>query len=211
MLRLNALMVTFAGLTVLSAAETKPLGEVGKERFKETFAKPELSSSWKKGPGDYSVADGVLTVREKKADMHVAALRAMVPVQDAVVQLEFKLDGARVFHVGFDPSPGELPGRTGHLVNVVISNKSIVIQKPGDKVNTQIKAKQLAKVDTAIEPGKWHTLRLAMLGTKMQAIIDDRHVVEAEDSEFKVKKPAVIFRVGGESVSIRSVQIAEAK
>jgi hypothetical protein len=210
-MRQIAFVCFLLGFSTLVAADPKPLGEVGKELFKEKFTAAELSSSWKKGPGTYSVSEGVLTIREKKDDMHVAALRAMVPVQDTIVECEFKLDGAKTLHVGFDPASGELPGRTGHLVNLIITPKSMQIQKPKDKEKPEITAKTLAKLDAPLEEGKWHTLRLAMVGTKMQAIIDNKHFLEGDDPELKVKKPAVIFRVGGESVSIKNLTVSGVK
>jgi hypothetical protein len=193
------------------AADPKPLGTAGKELFAESFAKPKLGDTWKTGPGTYEVADGVLTVREKKDDMHAAAFRAMTPVQDVVVECKFKFDGAKTFHVGFDPAAGELPGRKGHLVNVILTEKTIVIQKPADKENAAIKAKQLAKADVKLGDTEWHTLRVATVGGKIQAMLDGKQAVEGEDAELKVKKPAVVFRVGGESVALKSVVISEAK
>jgi hypothetical protein len=135
----------------------------------------------------------------------------MTPVQDVVVECKFKFDGAKTFHVGFDPASGELPGRKGHLVNVILTEKSIVIQKPADKENAEIKAKQLGKADVKLGDKDWHTLRVATVGGKIQAILDGKQAVEGEDPELKVKKPAVVFRVGGESVSLKSVVISEAK
>lgn len=206
--------LSLAALTLanfVSAGEPKPLGTPGKELFHETFSQPKLAAVWKTGPGSYAVADGVLTVREKKDDMHAAAFRAMHPVQDVVVECTFKLDGAKMFHVGFDPAVGELPGRKGHLVNVIVTDKSITIQKPGDKANAAIKAKQLAKADVTLDGKEWHTLRVAIVGGKIQALLDGEQVVAGEDDEIQVKKPAVVFRVGGESVMLKSVVVSEAK
>jgi hypothetical protein len=197
--------------TVAPAADPKPLGTVGKELFNESFAKPKLADTWKTGPGTYEVSEGVLKVSEKKDDMHAAAFRAMIPVQDVVVECKFKFDGAKSFHVGFDPAAGELPGRKGHLLNVILTDKTLVIQKPADKENTEIKAKQLAKADVKLDDKEWHTLRVACVGGKVQAVLDGKHTAEGEDSEIKVKKPAVVFRVGGESVSLKSVVVSEAK
>ena len=202
-------LLSFAGS--LPAAEPKPLGTAGKELFAESFAMPKLADTWKTGPGTYDVADGVLTVREKKEDMHVAAFRAMVPVQDVIVECKFKFDGGKTLHVGFDPAAGELPGRKGHLVNVVLTDKAMVIQKPADKENKEVKAKQLAKADVKLDDKDWHTLRVVTLGPKIQATLDGKTTAEGEDTELKVKKPAVVFRVGGESVAIKSVVVSEAK
>jgi hypothetical protein len=202
-------LLSFTAL--LPAAEPKPLGTAGKELFAESFAKPKLADTWKTGPGTYDVADGVLTVREKKDDMHVAAFRAMVPVQDVIVECKFKFDGGKTLHIGFDPAAGELPGRKGHLVNVILTDKTMVIQKPADKENKEVKAKQLAKADVKLDDKDWHTLRVASVGTKIQATLDGKTTAEGEDAELKVKKPAVVFRVGGESVAIKSVVVSEAK
>jgi hypothetical protein len=206
---LPLLLASLAGVAV--AAEPKPLGTAGKELFAESFAKPKLADTWKTGPGTYEVGEGVLKVSEKKDDMHVAAFRAMTPAQDVIVECQFKFDGAKAFHVGFDPAAGELPGRKGHLVNVILTDKTMVIQKPADKEDTAIKAKQLAKADVKLDDKEWHTLRVATVGGKIQAVLDGKTAAEGEDTELKVKKPAVVFRVGGESVSLKSVVVSEAK
>jgi hypothetical protein len=205
----SILLVSMVGLC--QAAEIKPLAEPGKSIFHDNFVSPEFSKQWKKGPGEYQITEKMLTIKEKTSDMHIAALRAMVPVQDAVVKFQFKLEGAKMLHLGFDPAAGELKGRNGHLFNVVIDGKSLSIQKAGDKVNKEIKAKTIQKVACVLKGEEWHSMTFAMVGTKVQAIVDDKFVVEGEDEEFKIKKPALIFRVGGESVHIKAVEVFEVK
>src|SRR5262245_1828126 len=93
---------------VLPAADPPPdvkalLTSPGKLLFREDFTevpherdRKNKTRGWQSGKGKWEIRDGVLVGAEKPAEHHGAMLtRPRLAFHDAVVQVSFRLDGAR--------------------------------------------------------------------------------------------------------------------
>ena len=195
------LSLPFMATAVAVGDEPKgQLGKPGKELLNEKFDGSELHKNWKCNTGKMALKDGSLRLSELAADKHIGAFRYALPMQDMVVRLDFQFDGAKAFHLGFDPAPGQLQ-KKGHLYNVVITPTKWSLMEANDKANPDSKPKVHAQEKIALEPKKWYTLTLENKGEEVVATIKDVGTLQAKASDFKVKKPALVFRAGGEDTT----------
>jgi hypothetical protein len=155
----------------------------------------------------------MLLAAEKSSDTHIGAFRFRLPVQDCAIQLDFKLGDARIINLGFDPAPGELK-KKGHLFSVTISKNSWSLIEHNDKANPESKAKTHAKADTAFDPATTYTLLLECKGDNVVAQITGKEALKATAPDFHVKKPGLVFRMGGkdgQEVAFDNVMVWELK
>lgn len=164
--------------------------------MEEKFDGKELPKNWNRNTGKLTVADGVLKASEVAADMHAAAFRRPLPLQDAAVLVKFRFAGAKMFHVGFDPAPGELK-KKGHLFSVILSASGWAITEHNDKSDPKSTNKTLAKGTGTFEAGQWYELLLEMKGDEVVAQISGREALRASSKDFHVKKPGLVFRTSG--------------
>jgi hypothetical protein len=181
---------------VTAADLTPQLGSLGEKLLEESFAGAEVPKGWASNTGTLRVADGKLLAGEKSSDMHIGAFRFRLPVQDCAVQIDFKLGEGRIFNLGFDPAPGELK-KKGHLLSVTVSKGGWSIIEHNDKANPESKTKVHAKAETVFDPGTTYTLMLECKGDSVVAQIAGKEALKAAAPDFHVKKPGLVFRVGG--------------
>lgn len=182
---------------IVSAADVAPqLGTLGDSLLAETFSGSELPKGWNVNTGSLRVADGTLLAAEKSSDKHIGAFRYRLPLQDCAVQIDFKLGGARTINLGFDPAPGELK-KKGHLFSVVISKTNWSIIEHNNKADPSSKTKTHAKAATAFDPATTYTLLLECKGDQVVAQITGKEPIKATAPDFHVKKPGLVFRMGG--------------
>ena len=155
-----------------------------------------MPAGWTKNTGKYSVADGALHLGQLAADNHIGAFRKAVALQDCAIQLDFKFSGATMFHLGFDPAPGELK-KKGHLFALAITPAGWTLTESIDKADPKSKNLVLAKAATKFEPGQWFTLLLEMKGEQVVVQVAGKESLRASAKDFKVKKPGLVFRAGG--------------
>ena len=180
-----------------AAADLNPqLGTLGDKLLEETFSGAEVPKGWVANTGTLRVADGALLAGEKSSDMHIGVFRFRLPMQDCAVQIDFKLGAARIFNLGFDPAPGELK-KKGHLLSVTVSKTGWSIIEHNDKANPESKTKVHAKAETAFDPATAYTLLLECKGDNVVAQITGKEPLKATALDFHVKKPGLVFRVGG--------------
>lgn len=183
--------------TFASAADLTPqLGTLGGKLLEETFSGSEMPKGWNASTGTLSVSNGVLLAAEKSSDMHIGAFRYRLPVQDCAVQIDFKLGGVRVINLGFDPAPGELK-KKGHLLSVTINKAGWSIIEHNDKADPNSKTKTHAKAATEFDPATTYTLLLECKGDNVVAQIAGKEPLKATAPDFHVKKPGLVFRMGG--------------
>lgn len=181
----------------VAAAELTPqLGTLGDKLLEESFSGSEVPKGWASNTGTLRVADGALLAAEKSSDMHIGAFRFRLPVQDCAVQIDFKLGAGRIFNLGFDPAPGELK-KKGHLLSVTVAKSGWSIIEHNDKSNPESKTKVLAKAETAFDPATTYTLLFECKGDNVVAQIAGKEPLKATSPDFHVKKPGLVFRVGG--------------
>lgn len=191
------LLLFLAAASFINAADLTPqLGTLGEKLLDETFAGSEVPKGWNANTGTLRIVDGTLRAAEKSSDMHIGAFRHPLPVQDCAVEIDFKLGAARIINLGFDPATGELK-KKGHLFSVVISKTGWSIIEHNDKANPESKTKTHAKAETAFAPATTYTLLLECKGDNVVAQINGKEPLKASAPDFHVKKPGLVFRVGG--------------
>ena len=197
MKNLVGLLVALALALSCAAADIEPtLGKKGKLLLLEKFGGAALPTGWNKNAGTLGVSGGVLHASELASDQHVGAFRKLMPLQDCAVQIDFKLEGANVFHLGFDPAPGQLK-KKGHLFAVILSPEGWQITEQPDKNDAKSKAVVHTKAATKFARGEWFTLLVEMKGGTVVAHVAGKEPLRATAKDFQVKKPGLVFRVGG--------------
>lgn len=196
-MKLASLLLATALSSLAHSADLTPqLGTLGQKLLEETFTAPDLPKGWHANTGSLRVADGALLAAEKSSDKHIGAFRYRLPMQDCAIQIDFKLGGARVINLGFDPAPGELK-KKGHLLSVVISKGGWSIIEHNDKANPESKTKTHAKATTPFDPAITYTLLLECKGDNVVAQVAGKEPLKATSPDFHVKKPGLVFRMGG--------------
>lgn len=181
------------------ATDLEPtLGQRGKLLLDEKFDSAALPSGWTRNTGELAVHEGALRSRERAADNHVAAFRKALPLQDCVIQLDVKLDGPATFHLGFDPAKGELK-KQGHLFSLIIAPEAWSITEHANKADKSSKNKVLARAAANFPRGEWFTLVLEVKGDTAIARVTGHEPLRATAPDFRVKKPGLVFRVGGKA------------
>ena len=180
------------------AEELKPtLGTKGKLLFEESFDGVELSKKWTYTVGALRLDNGALLASEQASDKHACAFRHILPVQNCAVQADFKLEaGAKFLHFGYDPVAGELK-KKGHLFSVAVTSTGWSLIEHGDKNDAKPKNKIHAAQATTFEPDKWYTLFVECHGDNVVAQIAGKEQLKGTSPDFHVKKPGLVFRVGG--------------
>ena len=193
------LLVLVITLTVTGGFGATPepvLGKKGKLLLEENFETGALPNGWNKNTGALAVAGGVLHASQLAIDNHIGAFRKLLPLQDCAIQLDFKFSGATTFHVGFDPSPGELK-KQGHLFSLAITPAGWTLTEHNDKADPASKNVARGKAATTFPQGQWFTLLLEVKGDDVVARVDGKEALRATAKDFHVKKPGLVFRVGG--------------
>lgn len=139
----------------------------------DNFNRATLGKKWHVNNGEWRIVDGALRIKELKPDKHSASGRWLVPSQDAAYSLRFKLtEGCKAFHVGFDPTRGELK-KKGHLYSVIITPTAWRIMKHVDKSNPKKDPNEVfASAQATFKKGRWHTLKIAGKGNDVTAGIE---------------------------------------
>jgi hypothetical protein len=213
-MKFTALILLSAALLSSPAAELETkLGKKGAVLLEEKFDGKELPKSWTRNTGKLTVADGALHVSEVAADKHAAAFRRPLPLQDAAVYVKFRFEGAKMFHLGFDPALGELK-KKGHLFSVIVTPTGWNLTEHIDKDKPDSKNQVHAKAAGTFENGRWYELLLEVKGDDVLAQIAGQEPLRATSKDFHVKKPGLVFRAGGkdtDEVQLDEVRVWELK
>lgn len=200
----NCLPIVAALVAVNSLSGAEPKTHVA------SFDK-ERPAEWKVNVGHWEVADGVLVARELEKDMHAGASRWFVPFRDGTVKLKFQFAGAKGFHVGFDPQPGQLT-KKGHLYSLIVTPAQASLKKHKDKADEKSKDETLATASSPRLGEKgWVSIELQTVGDRVTVRIGDEINLEATDPSFRVAKPGVVFRVLGGDLQLDDVQVTVLK
>lgn len=201
-------------LLPLAAADLEPtLGKKGKLLLEERFEGEAVPRNWNRNTGVLAVTGGALRVSELALEKHAAAFRRPLPLQDCAIQVDVKFAGATMFHLGFDPAPGELK-KKGHLFSLIVTPTQWSITEHVDKADPKSKNTVLAKAAAAFPRDEWVTLLLEVKGNDVVARVAGRDPLRASAKDFHVKKPGLVFRVGGkdaDAVLFDNVKVWELK
>jgi acetyl esterase/lipase len=198
-----------------SATHIEPtLGKKGRLLLEETFDGDTLSKGWTGKTGGLRVADGTLhTSQNKKKDGRLCLFNREQPIQDALIQIDFKFVGARGINISCNPSPGEL-SKHGHLFSVMITQRMWNITEHNDKSDPSSRSKALSSASANFEPGKWYTLLVECRGDDVVARVEGTEPLRATSKDFRMKKPGIEFRVSGrdgEEVLFDNLRVWELK
>jgi hypothetical protein len=168
----------------------------------------KLSSDWKASKGAWQIVDGVLQGTELEKDKHPAVYRHALNFQDAVIQFDFKLEGAKMISFSINDAKG-------HVARVVVDAKGFQARKDDHDHEGPDKAVMFNRVNTPITASTWHTMMLEIHGTEMLArlVTDDATPLEKMPVSFGqhemigVAKTNIGFTLAGASASFRNLQV----
>jgi hypothetical protein len=171
------------------------LGKKGQQLLEVNFDGDTLPKGWSSKSGKLRVADGALRASQTKGE-RLCLFSCVQTMQDAAIQIDFKLGSARGINVSCNPAPGESKKR-GHLFSVMITPAMWNITKHQNRLDPNSKVNVLASAQERFEQGQWYTLVLETKGDDVVAQVEGKRTLRAADKDFRVKKPGIEFRVSG--------------
>jgi hypothetical protein len=169
------------------AIDAKPYSRV---LFEDEFEGPALAKEWKSFKSASTIRDGALVCIEPPDAGHNSVNSVEVsPVGDIVVDLSFKLAGAKRFGVAFNDKAYK-GSHAGHICRVTIDATSLTYQddrdgifkneifdkkekgaKP-DAATQKLLEDKSSKIKATFEEGKWYALSLRIKGDLMEVLLD---------------------------------------
>jgi hypothetical protein len=202
---LASLLLTLHSAVCLAgkATEIKPiLATPGKVTAEDNFSGDALGKTWAAAKGDWQVAGGVLTGKEKKEDNHAAVCGLNVPNHNSIIRFSFKLDGAEGLSVSYNHAKG-------HLFRVNVTPTGVNATTDKDKNDPNSKAVPLGKAEAKFEPGQWYTMQVEVKGAKVAVQTDNGVKIEGGDAALDVDKTGYRFVTKGASLLIADVKAWE--
>lgn len=172
----------------------------GKLLVNEPLDKP-FGKEWFGKPGKWEVVDGVMRGAERADDMHGAVRRREVRFTSAIVQFQFKLDGATAISLSMN-------AEKGHVCRVRVLPTGFTVQRDKDKEKNE-KPAVLDKRDIKVAPKEWHSMVVEMNGKDFLARLDGKDVAFGSHDGLTVTKASVGFTVQGESASFKNLRVYE--
>ena len=148
----------------------------------------ELSKDWFWGLGTWTAKDGVLRGFESGERRHGPVKMRKFPLQDGILECEFRLEGKATFAgIIFNGSQ-----ERGHIVHVVMGTDTLTIMthpKATEKV-------ELLKQPNALAVGAWHRVRIDFKGSQITVTVNDKTFTAKQDCIAEQKQ---VFGLGGDS------------
>ena len=192
-----ALIISF--LACRAGADTVPhLATVARELFRDDFSRAEVGSVWKtndaakEAPGQSRIVEGALVTKMAPHSDHGATINTAVEFTDAVIMCRFRLLDERGFNLPINDA-SEKSVHAGHICRVRIAPGRVQLQddKKG-QMNLEVQklrkdpatAKEAAArmagtsttFDAPVEVGRWHDLRVELVGDEMLVQLDGKNV-----------------------------------
>ncbi|MEQ1751353.1 MAG: hypothetical protein ABL974_18160 [Prosthecobacter sp.] len=187
-------LLSFAFASAVLAQADKPmlndsaLPVIAAPSFAEPLAAPFVTAK-----GTWIPADGVLSVVDIPAEKHIPVLHHKVGLANAVIELEFRWDGAGSFLVGCDSDK--------HVGRVVINAKGLSIAEDSVKPSHT-----LAQLPLTVKQGEWHKLRVEWKGDQMAARLDGAELRAQHAFLATVKSRS--WLAASETVKVRNLKIS---
>ena len=166
----------------------------------DNFRSANLDPAWKISKGKWEVTDSALKGSELSEDKHNAVVRRPLGIRNGTIAVSIKLDGAKAAHISINQ-------KSGHLFRLVLTPTGISLQKDKPNANSEEKALALAKVQTPIAPGVWHTVVIDMKGAQITALVDGKWKLQGENEKLAVEKLDFGFPVSGVSASFSKLSV----
>jgi hypothetical protein len=200
----NACVVFVLLASIYSNSQAMDLASLaipGKVIYESKLDTPP-GAPWKSAKGKWELVNGAMRGSELVADKHGAVSRLPYPLQDFVLEYEFKLEGARATSLSINAVKD-------HMARINITKNSITFQRDDNDHEGPDKAVVFARFAVDLKPGVWHKVRLEMVGDTLYGQVDEYKAWGASDL-FKTPKTAPGFTVAGESVDFRNIVLREA-
>lgn len=193
MKKLILVLPLIALAATITAKSAKPLLH---DRELPLLASPDfkgpLDESFSVAKGKWTPGDGVLEVLDLPDEKHIPVLHHKVGLSDAVIEVEFKLEGPGSFLVGCDSDK--------HVGRVVVNPAGLSIAEDSVKPSHTI-----ASLPLKVTPGKWHHLRVEWKGDEMAANLDGNEL--KAQHPFLATKKGRSWLAAGKVVQVRNLTI----
>jgi hypothetical protein len=156
------------------------------------FAEP-LAAPFTAVKGKWIPRDGVLSIVDIPAEKHIPVLHHKVGLASAVIDVEFRFDGAGSFLVGCDSDK--------HVGRVVVNAKGFSIAEDSVKPSHTI-----ATLALAVKPGEWHRLRVEWKGDQMAAQLGGKEL--RAQHAFLATAKARSWLAATQTVKVRNLKIS---
>jgi hypothetical protein len=156
--------------------------------WEEKFEGSELPKDWYKGKGNWIVESGTLKGAELPADAHHAYTSRPVKEPNAVIQITFKLDGAKWMGGFFDGKE--------HVSALSLNADSFNIKKMSG-IGPTSKSTEIDSTRMKLNDGAWHTVVWEIYGDEMVATIDDQQMVLAKAEGLSSDRSHLELNTGG--------------
>lgn len=198
LLRKFGLVMLCLGGMIASVAAAEKAPTALKPAVEEDFSS-SVAKSWRVAKGAWKIVDGAWQGAELPADMHGAVARYPLEFTDAVIEFDFRLDGAKGISLS-------LNDKKGHVGRLSINPAGFQVAKDDHDHAGPDERVVLGKQTVEYKPGTWHHVRVEVAGSQMTAKIDD---VEAggEHELIAVTKANFGFTVAGQSASFKNLRV----
>ncbi len=195
-----ALLLTTA--TAAFAQEAKPsLVQKGK-LIAEPDLKAPLPEDWAVQKGIWEVKDGEIVVSDIPEQKHGPVLWHKVSLASAVVECEFKFEGAGGFILGSDSNR--------HIGRLSINKKSMKLQEDSSEVKGVRPGGTTAEAALDLKVGEWYKVRYEWSGDKMAATIGDKSI-EGSHPTYSQKRSRWWLASSGSKLVVRNIKVWEGK
>jgi hypothetical protein len=168
--------------------------------YSEDFSS-SASPDWHLNHGTWKTVDGAWQGAEEPADKHAAAARHEFKFDDAVLELDFKFDGAKMVSLSINDAKN-------HLCRVqILPDRFRVAKDDHDGPKGPDKGQVLGEKQIELKPGAWHHIRVEFKGPLMTAQIDDASA-GGEHAQIALPKANLGLVVGGQTASFRNLRLS---
>ena len=214
-------LLTALCLAAHAPAQPPSAGET--EIFSDLFERAELGSAWRVVTPAFTIADGVLKGSQTRSD-HGAVGSIHAPFRDGVIEFRFRFEGATSINAVCDDK-GFKGSHAGHICRVAITPKQIrlgddkegvmrndILEMRKDPARKAEAEKLLAgrgsTVPVKLEPGQWHTMRIAITGDTLRAALDGAPVASLQSPGIAhATKTDFHFTVTGKDALLDDIRI----
>lgn len=148
----------------------------------------DLSKDWFWGLGTWTAKDGVLRGFESGPRRHGPVKMRKLPLKDAVIECEFRLEGKATFAgIIFNGSQ-----ERGHIVHLVMGRDGLRILAHPKKGETT----ELLKQPNTLAAAEWHRVKIEFKGPTMNATVDGRTITTSNPC---IAEEKLTFGLGGDS------------